>query len=213
MAENFGIIQIARYLQQMGLKVSHMDYPRNTIELAFRDEQGQWKMIVGIHQSGETSKLMLIVPHFGNLGETKRLECLEALMAVNYRIAIGKFGVDLTDGEVRLEESIPLAKGDLTIEQFRLAFSAITQTVSIYHNLLSHIISGNTSVQDALQACEQQFFQSSCNEQETTCTDQQTTHDNELMTSQAEESQQAITELDVSEILAEAAWLLGIHQD
>jgi len=53
----------------------------------------------------------------------------------------------------------------------------------------------------------------SCNEQETTCTDQQTTHNNELITAQVEESQQAITELDVSEILAEAAWLLGIHQD
>lgn len=30
-------------------------------------------------------------------------------MADNYRIAMGKFGLDLDDGEVRLEESIPLA--------------------------------------------------------------------------------------------------------
>jgi hypothetical protein len=213
MAENFGILQITRYLQQMGLKISHMDYSRNTIELVFHDKQGQWKMIVGIHQSGETSKLMLIVPHFSSLGETKRLECLEALMSVNYRIAIGKFGVDLSDGEVRLEESIPLANGELTIEQFRLAFSAITQTVSIYHNLLSRIIYGHTSVLDALQACEQEFFQSPRAELEIATTEQQATQDSVPTTVQAEEPQKAVAELDVNEILAEAAWLLGIHQD
>src|SRR5205085_10917575 len=101
----------------------------------------------------------LVVLHFSTLAGTKRLECLEALMAVNYRIALGKFGVDLTDGEVRLEESIPLANNNLTFEQFRLAFGAMMQTVSLYHSLLSRIIYGNASVQEALRGCEQDYLQ------------------------------------------------------
>src|SRR2546430_17329801 len=91
-------------------------------------------MVIGIHQKGNASKLILIVPHVGTATSRKRLECLEALMAVNYRIAIGKFGLDLEDGEVRLEETIPLANNSISFEQFRLAFSAIMQTASIYRS-------------------------------------------------------------------------------
>lgn len=211
MAESFGILQITRYLQKMRIKISHMDYPRNTIELAFHDEHGQWKMIVGIHQSGDTSKLMLIVPHFGTLTDKKRVECLEALMAVNYRIALGKFGVDLSDGEIRLEESVPLAKGSLTFEQFRLVFNAITQTVSIYHSLLSRIMYGGQSVQDALQGCEQEFFQTPQSEA-TSASDEQIT-DSISLTPLIEEQQGATAELDINEIMAEVSWLLGMQKE
>jgi Putative bacterial sensory transduction regulator len=89
----------------------------------------------------------------------KRLECLEALMAVNYRIAMGKFGLDLDDGEVRLEEAIPLADDAITFEQFQLALGALMQTVAMYHSLLPRIVYGNLSVLDALNVCEQEFLQ------------------------------------------------------
>lgn len=204
MAESFGIPHITNYLKQLGLKISQIDRTRNTIELAFHGEQGKWKLLVGIHQSGDASKLMLIVPQFAMLTAKKRLECLEALMAINYRIAIGKFGVDLNDGEVRLEESIPLSSNSISFEQFRLALSAIMQTVSIYNSLFSRIIYGNMAVQEALQVCEQEFFVDSDTEQTAAfiSTDQQ------HITQEEEKS-----ELDVNEVLAEVAWLLGKQQD
>jgi Uncharacterized conserved protein len=203
MSENFGILQIARFLQRLGLKISQMDYPRNNVELAFHDEHGTWKMVVGIHHSGQATKLMMIVPQFGILTDVRRLECLEALMFVNYRIAIGKFGVDPADGEIRLEESIPLAQDDLTFEQFQLALNALIQTVSIYHTLLTRIIDDNTTVQDALQACEREFFNTA-----------------EINEAPEPKAQPLLpppgadeTELDVDEVLAEVAWLLELRKD
>ena len=159
MAENFGIPQLVEYLEQMGLRIANVDQEQEIIELAFHGNHGQWRMIVGIQQRGEVRKLMLIAPHIGAVTKKKRLECLEALMAVNYRIAMGKFGLDLDDGEVRLEEAVPLADGSVTFEQFQLALGAIMQTVAMYHSLLPRIIYGNLSVLEALDACEKEFLQ------------------------------------------------------
>src|SRR5260370_25853493 len=109
MADSFGIPQLTEYLMQMGLKLAHVDQEQEIIELAFHGNHGRWRMIVGIQQSGDVRKLMLIAPHIGTVTMKKRLECLEALMAVNYRIAMGKFGLDLDYCGVRLEDAIPLA--------------------------------------------------------------------------------------------------------
>src|SRR6266571_1149422 len=104
MADSFGIPQIVEYLTQMGLRLANVDREQEIVELAFHGNHGQWRMIVGIQQSGEVRKLMLIAPHIGAVTAKKRLECLEALKEENYSNAMGKRGIELDDGEVRLEE-------------------------------------------------------------------------------------------------------------
>lgn len=206
MSEEFGIAQLTEYLSRMGLKLARVDREKEIIELAFHGKHGQWRIVLGIQQNGDTRKLLLVVPHFGALGDKKRLECLEALMAVNYRIAMGKFGVDLTDGEVRLEETVPLANNSLTFEQFRLALGAIMQTASLYHNLLSRIIYGNVSVQEAIQTCERDYFQSEDGENSTSSTREQPSHEEQR-------TSEDLPELDVNDVLAEVARLLERHGD
>jgi hypothetical protein len=186
----------------MGIKIAHLDYRRDIIELAFHGNHGQWRMIIGMQQKEDFSKLLLIVPHFGTVTTTRRMECLEALMTVNYRIAIGKFGMDLDDGEIRLEETIPLANNAISLEQFQLVFTALMQTVSIYHSLLPRIIYGNLSVEEALQRCEQDFVE------EYRPNDQL----EEANTTNSDVHMEAVldktTDLDVNEILAEVTRLL-----
>lgn len=159
MADRFGIPQIVDYLTRMGLQIAHINLQQEMVELAFHGHHGQWRMIVSLQHCGQARKLVLVAPHISAVATRKRLQCLEALMAVNYRIPMGKFGLDLDDGEVRLEEAVPLAMESLSFEQFQLAFQAIVQAVAMYHSLIPRIIYGNLSTQDALQACEQEFFQ------------------------------------------------------
>ncbi len=192
MADSFGVPQLTSYLQQMGLKIARIDLQQELIEMAFHGRHGQWRIIVAIQQSGDVRKLMLIAPHIGVVTTQRRLECLEALMAVNYRIAIGKFGIDLEDGEVRLEESVPLANDLLTYGQFKLVFSAMMQTISMYHSLLPRIIYGNFSVQEALLACEQSFLQ-------------ETGPVQAVKAFNDEKSQESHTELNVQDVLAEVS--------
>jgi hypothetical protein len=138
------------------------------------------------------------------------LECLEALMAVNYRIAMGKFGLDLDDGEVRLEEAIPLANDSVTFEQFQLALGAMMQTVAMYHSLLPRIIYGNLSVLDALSICEQEFLQEidSVEEADIVADEAVPLQDKEQQV-EAELS----PELNVNDVLAEITRMLEDHKD
>ena len=198
MADSFGIPRIMDYLTQMGLRVANIDEKQEIIELAFHGNNGQWRMILNIQQSNELRKLMLIVPHISTVTTKKRLECLEALLAVNYRIAMGKFGVDLDDGEVRLEEAVPLASGGITLEQFELVFKAMMQTVIMYQSLIPRIIYGNLTTQQALDECEHDFFQEEESPGETADTSGETN---------AAEPE-SVPELDVHDVLAEVTRML-----
>jgi hypothetical protein len=207
MADSFGIPQLVEFLTQMGLCIAHVDQEQEIIELAFRGDNGQWRMIVHIQQSEEIRKLLFIVPHFSTITTKKRLQCLEALLAVNYRIAMGKFGIDLEDGEVRLEETIPLANSGIALDQFQLVFSAMLQTAAMYHSLIPRIIYGNLSAQQALEACEDDFFQEIENMQEIEGTT------GEIKVTQAQRETNSLPELDVLDVLAEVKRLLGETQE
>ena len=203
MADSFGIPQIVDFLTHMGLCIANVDQDQEIIELAFHGDNGQWRLIINIQQSEEIRKLMFIVPHFGTITTKKRLQCLEALLAINYRIAMGKFGIDLADGEVRLEEAVPLAKSGITEDQFQLVFSAMMQTAAMYHSLIPRIIYGNLTTQQALEACEEDFFQEIEHMQEIDGTI------GEVKVTQALSETNSPLELDVHDVLAEVKRLLG----
>jgi hypothetical protein len=207
MADSFGIPQLIDYLTHMGLRLANVDQEQEIIELAFHGDNGQWRLIVNIQQSEEIRKLMFIVPHFGTITTKKRLQCLEALLAVNYRIAMGKFGIDLEDGEVRLEEVVPLANSGITEKQFQLVFSAMMQAAAMYHSLIPRIIYGNLTTQQALEACEEDFFQEIENMQEIDGTT------GEIKVTQAPAETNSPPELDVHDVLAEVRRLLEEHKD
>ena len=202
MADCFGIPQLIDFLNHMGLHIANIDQEQEIIELAFHGDNGQWRLIINIQHSEEIRKLMFIVPHIGTITTKKRLQCLEALLAVNYRIAMGKFGIDLEDGEVRLEEAVPLANAGITEEQFQLVFSAMMQTAAMYHSLIPRIIYGNLTTQQALEACEEDFFQEIEDMQEITGIA------GEIKVTQALTETDSPPELDVYDVLAEVRRLL-----
>jgi len=202
MADSFGIPHLIDYLTHMSLNIANIDQEQEIIELAFHGDNGQWRLIINIQHNEEIRKLMFIVPHIGTITTKKRLQCLEALLAVNYRIAMGKFGIDLEDGEVRLEEAVPLANAGITEEQFQLVFSAMLQTASMYHSLIPRIVYGNLTTQQALEACEEDFFQEIEDMQKITGTTE------EIKVIQAIAETESPPELDVHDVLAEVRRLL-----
>jgi hypothetical protein len=202
MTDSFGIPQLIDYLTHMGLRTANVDQEQEIIELAFHGDNGQWRLIINIQHNEEIRKLMFIVPHIGTITTKKRLQCLEALLAVNYRIAMGKFGIDLEDGEVRLEEAVPLANAGITEGQFQLVFSAMMQTASMYHSLIPRIVYGNLTTLQALETCEEEFFQEIENTQEIAGTT------GEIKVTQAIADSESPPELDVHDVLAEVRRLL-----
>ncbi len=206
MADSFGIPQVVDYLTRMSLQIACIDPEHEMIELAFHGNHGQWRMIISLQQTSQTRKLVMMAPHISAVTRKKRLACLEALMAVNYRIAMGKFGLDLDDGEVRLEESVPLANDSVTFDQFQLVFRAMVQTVAMYHSLIPRILYGNLSTHEALLACEQEFFQEEGLLEEDI--DEEYSEDDENEGEVIIIPPQATPELNVQDVMAEVTRLL-----
>jgi hypothetical protein len=205
MADRFGIPQVVEYLDQMGIKVARVDHEQEILELAFYGDQGQWRMIVGFQQEDEARKMMFLIPHIGTITEKRRRECLEALMAVNYRIALGKFGLDPEDGEIRLEEVLPIANHHISFEQFQLAIGSVLQVAVIYQSLISRIVFGELSPEEALRACEQEFI-----EDETI----QFQNESGALESEAEEKTPGSEpELDLNDVMEEVHRLLEERKD
>lgn len=211
MADSFGIPQVVDYLTQMGLQIASINPEQEIVELAFHGNHGQWRLIISLQQSCQVRKLVFVAPHISAVTGKKRLQCLEALMAVNYRIAMGKFGLDLDDGEVRLEESVPLANDSITFEQFQLVFRAMVQTVAMYHSLIPRIIYGNISTQAALQACEEEFFQDEGLLEADI--DEEYAAEEEEMEEVAPEAPPPQSELTIRDVMEEVTRLLGEHKE
>lgn len=207
MTDYFGFPHILDYLSRLGLRLAHVNQEQELVELGFHGNHGQWRMIIGIQQNGLSRKLMLIAPHICTVTAKKRLECLEALMAVNYRIAMGKFGLDLEDGEVRVEEGVPLADDGISFEQFQLAFGAIMQTVAMYHSLIPRIVYSNCSVEEALEACEQEFLQEIADIPQ----GDDDTPTQPVSSDAFEEPDDDLPELNVSDVMAEVTRMLEKH--
>lgn len=203
MAAGFGILQIVDYMTRLGLRIACTNEEEETVELAFHASHGQWRMIIGLQHSDEARKLILLVPHISGVTNRKRLECLEALMAVNYRITMGKFGLDLDDGEIRLEEAVPLANEDISFEQFQLVFGTMMQTVATYYSLIPRILYGNLSAQEALEACEAEFL-----EGVETAQSRNPTRDASVVEPEPPAAPAAPPELNASDVLAEISRML-----
>lgn len=205
MAASFGIPQIVDFLTRLGLRIASIDAEEETVELAFHASHGQWRLIIGLQHSDEARKLILVVPHISGVTTRKRLECLEALMAVNYRITMGKFGLDLDDGEIRLEEAVPLANKGISFEQFQLVFGTMMQTVATYYSLIPRILYGNLNAQEALEACESEFSQGV-----ETAQSLNSTRDASVVASESEPptAPAAPPELNASDVLAEISRML-----
>jgi hypothetical protein len=207
-SEDFRMTDVVSYLTRLGLRVASVDERQGVAELVFHDELGQWQLLI-ILQAGPPlgRRLLFIVPHLSILPQRRRRSCLEALMSLNYTLPLGRFGLDLEDGEVRFSASVYLGEERLSLPAFRQHLEGVIQTIVIYHSLLPRIIYGHCTARAALTACEQAFLESYEGErlfwQERPGSEQGQTQD-ETET----DASPSAPELDAAEVLAEIRRML-----
>jgi hypothetical protein len=77
-------------------------------------------------------------------------DLLTVLNWVNFRIILGKFGYDVSDGEVRFSIDLPIDENDLTYAQFHHAMGVIINTVETWDPHLQAILAGEETLQEVL---------------------------------------------------------------
>ena len=80
------------------------------------------------------------------------------------------------------------------------------QTVAMYHSLIPRIVYGNMTAQEALLACEQEFFREMEDDEEV-----ESAEEPELTEAKMESA--GLPELDVNDVLAEITRMLEDHKE
>lgn len=77
---------------------------------------------------------------------------LFAMAAFNYRMAIGGWGFDPSDGEAAFRIGIPIKGRNLEYEDFELALNVLVVAVESQGRALREILAGEKTAQDAIVA-------------------------------------------------------------
>lgn len=125
------------------------------IEVTVRGRNAAFRLLVGLDR--ENATLLVLVGDIDVVGPQRRLECLAALMALNYQFSLGAYEWDPTDGEVRFRIGLPLDDNDLTQAQFRRVLGITCVTVDRYKPVIPKIIYGGRSPQEAIQEAEAEW--------------------------------------------------------
>ncbi len=73
-------------------------------------------------------------------------DLLALLTWINYRIILGKFAYDMTDGQVRLTLDMPIDENDLTYEQFYHTMRVALDTAEKWRPILGRLLSGEAQL-------------------------------------------------------------------
>lgn len=89
---------------------------------------GRWPIEVRLSEDGHC--LHLRVPSVVTLGSSPHIPTLLAtLLELHFRLKLGRFGLDPSDGEVDCEVVVPLEDAPLTYRQFRRAIGTLLMLV------------------------------------------------------------------------------------
>jgi hypothetical protein len=140
--------QLADFFAQKGWKY-RLDRENNAVRADFDVRGGNVRLTVRINQDSET--VSFIIQGVGQVTDSRKAECLEALMHINYNTVLGKYTRDASDGEVTYELAVPINKSDFSFSQFERCMLVALGTVNRYGYLIPKIVFGRM---DPLQAIE-----------------------------------------------------------
>ncbi|MBI5830730.1 MAG: hypothetical protein HZB16_00280 [Armatimonadetes bacterium] len=115
--------QVIDYLQHDNWRF-RLDTDSDLIVCRGEGANGRWPIEVRLSEDGHC--LHLRVPKVVSLGESPHVPTLLAsLLELHFRLKLGRFGLDPSDGEVDCEVVVPLEDAPLTFRQFRRSIGTL----------------------------------------------------------------------------------------
>ena len=100
--------------------------------------------------------ILQIIAHPGiKVPPGARGDIAKAITAINFGLKVGKFELDLSDGELRFQASTCLVEGDIDDEAIIVLMMGVLLTMQRYHNALMATIYGGDEPEAAIRLAEQ----------------------------------------------------------
>lgn len=111
------------------------------LHLTSRNEHGVYSLL--FNANDETDLVRLSGGYGSNVPVHRRLAVAEALTRINYRLGIGNFDLDFSDGELRFRIAVDVEDGRLSIKMADNMLGFTLHTMERFHDSIMRVAFGN----------------------------------------------------------------------
>ena len=135
------ILEVARsVLEAQGFPCSlRNDGP--AIETGYRSSSGVFSIWIGAQDEPALLRVVVRIPVV--VPEPRRVEMAETVARANYGLLLGGFQLDMSDGELLFQASMPVADAAVTCDQVRHLLDASVWSVSTYFRAFNRLLYGD----------------------------------------------------------------------
>ncbi|NJL72654.1 MAG: YbjN domain-containing protein [Candidatus Competibacteraceae bacterium] len=125
---------------------------RKVCETGFTGENVQVRIFLVIDEDDDLMQCFAILPF--RVAEAQRARICELICRMNFGLKVGKFELDLSDGEVRHHASSGFLAGVLPDEVISLVLAAVLLTTDRFYPAFMQVLFAGVSPKDACDAIE-----------------------------------------------------------
>ena len=125
---------------------------RETIMAAFRGRSGSFRVYAHVDEDDDVFQVFGLVPNA--VPEGSRPAIAETIARANYGLRVGKFELDLSDGEVRFQAYHILSCGILDDDTIHRLLGTTLAMLDRYVPAILSVIYANESPEDAIRCVE-----------------------------------------------------------
>ena len=135
------ILEVARsVLEEQGLPCS-LRNDGSGVETGFRSSTGVFSAWITARDEPPLLRVVVRIPVV--VPEPRRVEMAETVARANYGLLLGGFQLDMSDGELLFQASMPVADAAVTCDQVRHLLDASVWSVSTYFRAFNRLLYGD----------------------------------------------------------------------
>jgi hypothetical protein len=147
--ESTGLQSVIDHLEKNELKHS-VDWEIGIVRTGFGMKNAKFDCVIEVHDQDNLVQITGLIPI--QVPNHKRRDVCELLTLVNWRLALGKFQMDMDDGELRFQGSAPYAEGKLADEVVRQLIARCVIPVDDFFPAIAAVTFGGKSPKAAFDA-------------------------------------------------------------
>jgi hypothetical protein len=144
--ETMGLRSVVDYFEKNQLKHS-VDWGQGLVRTGFAMKNTRFDCLIAVNAQDNCVQLTGLIPI--GVPSEKRREVCDLLALINWRLALGKFQMDLDNGELRFQGTALYSQGNLADEVMRQLIGRCAVSIDNFFPAFAAVIFANKSPKEA----------------------------------------------------------------